>query len=59
MAVESYEEALRGGVIDPKLSCKLARVLVKCHQYAKAIKCYRDSGKSNLKSCCLIAYMNV
>ena len=44
MAVESYEKALQGGTIDPKLCCKLAKVLVKCHQYAKAIKCYRDSG---------------
>ncbi|KAL1140336.1 hypothetical protein AAG570_000268 [Ranatra chinensis] len=44
LAVQSYERAMVSSSGDAKLSCRLAQVLVRCHQYAKAIKCYRDSG---------------
>ncbi|KAG8250917.1 Tetratricopeptide repeat protein 21B [Homalodisca vitripennis] len=44
LAVETYERAMKSSSSDPKLSARLGRVLVKCHQYGKAIKCLRDAG---------------
>ncbi|KAF6206423.1 hypothetical protein GE061_017656 [Apolygus lucorum] len=45
LAVQSYEKAMQSNSGNTKLNCKLARVLVKCHQYHKAIKCYKNSGE--------------
>lgn len=46
MAVETYEQAMKHSSGNPKLSRRLGHVLVCTHQYGKAIKCYRDAGKS-------------
>lgn len=43
-AVETYEHALKKHPKDPKIACKLGKVLVKTHQYGKAIKSYREAG---------------
>lgn len=51
MAVDTYEQAMKHSSGNPKLSCRLGHVLVCTHQYGKAIKCYRDAGKSLL--CCI------
>ncbi|KAK9499031.1 hypothetical protein O3M35_003547 [Rhynocoris fuscipes] len=45
LAVQTYEKAMSTNADDNKLSCKLARVFVKCHQYSKAIKAYKNSGE--------------
>ncbi|CAH1406515.1 unnamed protein product [Nezara viridula] len=43
LAIKSYEKAMQNLTENAKLMCKLARVLVKCHQYNKAIKSYRSA----------------
>ncbi|XP_066906495.1 tetratricopeptide repeat protein 21B [Halyomorpha halys] len=45
LAIKSYEKAMQSLTENSKLMCKLARVLVKCHQYHKAIKSYRSAGE--------------
>ncbi|RZF44920.1 hypothetical protein LSTR_LSTR013786 [Laodelphax striatellus] len=44
-AVETFEHAVKKNPKDTKLMCKLGDVLVKTHQYGKAIKTYRESGQ--------------
>ncbi|XP_075220295.1 tetratricopeptide repeat protein 21B isoform X2 [Lycorma delicatula] len=43
-AVETYELALRKNPKDASIACKLGKLLVKTHQYGKAIKSYREAG---------------
>lgn len=45
MAVESYEKAMKSSASDAKMSARLGRILVRTHQYGKAIKCFKDAGK--------------
>lgn len=45
-AVESYERAVKLSA-DPEFALRSARVLVKTHQYAQAVKRYRESGTSH------------
>uniref|UniRef100_A0A1B6BXL6 Tetratricopeptide repeat protein 21B n=2 Tax=Clastoptera arizonana TaxID=38151 RepID=A0A1B6BXL6_9HEMI len=45
LAVKTYEKAMQHSASDPKLSCRLGRVLVSTHQYGKAVKCFREAGQ--------------
>lgn len=42
-AIEAYTNALRQCPHDPMLASKLGRAYVKTHQYAKAIKYYKEA----------------
>ncbi|XP_054257864.1 tetratricopeptide repeat protein 21B-like [Macrosteles quadrilineatus] len=44
LAVETYEKAMKSSSSDPKLSAQLGKILVRTHQYGKAIKCFKDAG---------------